>query len=182
MTPARLPSCLYVYVSQITSFIKAVKLYGIFSGGFTLEERWEVTLDVVKPNKCTVRMSLCWFHPRILNIQTTRFRFSLTVWTTSWEKTWRGWRRSGPTVGSGTSGGKTNLLSLGAEVNVVHLELTSNCRCFLLAVSVFVASTQRPPAAVDAQLVCPRRSKGPVFSCLNKITSCQIYHLLFLYY
>lgn len=111
------------------------------------------------------------------------FRFSPTVWTTSWEKTWRGWRRSGPTVGSGTSGGETNFLSLGAEVNVVHLELTSNCRCFLLAVSVFVASTRRPLAAVDAQSVCPRRSKSPAFSCLNKIASCQIYRpLILLYY
>ncbi len=34
------------------------------------------------------------------------FRSSLTVWTTSWEKIWRGWRRSGLTVVSGTSGGK----------------------------------------------------------------------------
>lgn len=110
------------------------------------------------------------------------FRFSPTVWTTSWEKTWRGWRRSGPTVGSGTSGGEANWLILGAEVNAVPLELTSNCCCFLLAVSVFVASTQRPPAAVDAQLVCPRRSKGPAFRCLNKIGGCQIYRLLILLY
>lgn len=47
------------------------------------------------------------------------------------------------------------------------------------AVCVFVASTRRPPVAVDAQLVCPRRSKSPMFNCLNKVWSCQICLLLF---
>lgn len=62
------------------------------------------------------------------------FRSSLTVWTTSWEKIWRGWRRSGLTVVSGTSGGKRsehvchNMKSLHRFFTTDHQTVSETCQ------------------------------------------------------
>lgn len=80
----------------------------------------------------TVAVLMTFFTFFILELNSLfGFRFWPTVWTTSWEKIWRGWRRSGPIVGSGTSGGKTSLFreELGWKV---YVELTSNSSWFPL--------------------------------------------------
>lgn len=49
------------------------------------------------------KLTLSWHH---WTCACVRCRCWPTVWTTSWEKTWRGWRRSEPIGVSDTSGGK----------------------------------------------------------------------------